>query len=1371
MKKTRKAVSLLLSLLIIFPTLSGTGVTAFAEETDITDYLTYEHKSTQMYGDGINITGCDTSISGDIVIPDTIDGYPVVYLGDYAFKNCDKITSVTIPDSVKSIHNSAFPYTCKNLKEITIGAGVSILPSIYAPVERVFISEKNKYFSSDEYGIVYNKDKTAIVLYPSANPQVTYTIPSTVTSIRSDASAFSKKLAFIDVADGNTAYSSDDYGVLYNTDKTRLIRCPQSFIYTDYEIPDGVMSAAQRPFINCTNITKITIGKDMTCVIDYLFAGCDNLAEVELHDNIQSIGNNAFASCPNLSSVSIPAGVTSIGNSAFAGCSSLTEINLHENINSIGESAFSGCSKLTTVRLPDGITEIKDYAFRYCKSLTEIIMSENIKSIGAYSFYGCSALESVELPEGITEIPDYAFYNCTALEEVTLPDSVETIGMATFQGCSIKELELPENLTAFGSYYTFADNDFTGVVIPDGVSEIPNYCFRGCDKLVDVIIPEGVTVIAESAFRNCTSMKEIVIPASVETIGTQAFSGCDSLNDISFLNPDCVFYDSQYTIPSDAVIHGYHDSTSEEYAMKYGRTFMAFGENNYEVFENLTYEVIDGAVTIIACDKESSGEITIPEEIGEYPVALIGEGAFDGCVNVTSVIINDTDVVIFDSETTIPASITIKGHTGSTAESYAVKYSRSFVSVDETDIVKHLKYIVSDGEVIIRGYNPTISGHIVLPDKIEGYPVTRIAGSAFFDCETITGVVIPESVTVIMDYAFKNCKNLETAVLPDKLTELKKGVFYGCQALKSIEFPETLTAIGDQAFRACVNIDRIEIPGSVKSIGELAFDSCQKLSSIILNEGLQEIGAYAFMNCYELSGIAIPDSVTVIGKSAFISCRALANVTIGKGLSELESDAFRWCKIESFSVDSENGYFSSDKYGVFFNKDKTLLIQYPAKNSRINYIVPDTVAEFASEAFYFAGNLKNVTLPDGIKTISNRLFYYSGIEGIIIPEGVETIGQEAFALCYYLRNVQLPESLTSIEKNAFHSCNKISEIKILNSDCEIYDDENTFYSKTIISAYAGSTAEAYAIKYNRQFEEIPRTGVTENLAYAIENGSVIITGFDKIPVGSIFIPDEIEGLPVTGINPELFAGNVSVLTVVLPDTVTEIKADSFRGCTSLKKVVATGVSSIGNNAFALCRALDTVVIFSDSVSIADNAFDEGADFTVFVKTDAELTAPEGLNVITFSLDKGILSFRGEYKSDLYYLFDLVAVMCAYYKGVDFLFFDSFEVVSADDGHIYYYTEDMQRLEFDGTKMKNIRFSVEAFDGENFNQLTFNELCEKVAAEDLSNFNFVIEEADDLATGSIEISLVDQINMTIQRILKALTNLINKLFAFFRKLGR
>ena len=128
------------------------------------------------------------------------------------------------------------------------------------------------------------------------------------------------------------------------------------------------------------------------------------------------------------------------------------------------------------------------------------------------------------------------------------------------------------------------------------------------------------------------------------------------------------------------------------------------------------------------------------------------------------------------------------------------------------------------------------------------------------------------------------------------------------------------------------------------------------------------------------------------------------------------------------------------------------------------------------------------------------------------------------------------------------------------------------------------------------------------------------------------------------------------------------------------------------------------------------------------------------------------------------------MMCTYYDDVQYLFFDSFEAISADEGHIYYYTEDWQRIKFDGTKITNVKFSVEAFDGEEFRKYSFNELCEAVGNGESENFNLVVEEADGLDRGNVEISLVDQINMAFQRILKALTNLINKLFSFFKKLG-
>ncbi len=1330
MKKIRQVISLLLSLLMIASTVFGTGVTAFAEENDVVSYLTYEYSSGLLYGEGFVIKDCDTSISGDVVIPDIIDGYPVISVGNQAFSGCHNITSVTIPDTVKNIGSSAFS-NCNNIKSVTVGAGVKSMPSnaFGKSVERIEVSENNSTFSSDEYGVVYNKDKTELRIYPSGNRQTVYTIPATVTKILSDSYSarisFSENLAFIHVDDNNAVYSNDEYGVLFNKDKTKLIRCPRNLIYTEYEIPDGVISATEGAFYGCKNLTKVTMGKDMTAVGTSLFSNCTNLTDVIMHNKI-----------------------TTIQQSAFYGCEKLENVDIPESVELIGSSAFNSCVKLDAILLPDSVTTIGDNVFRDCAGLTEVIMSKNITSFGESTFNGCSKLEFIEIPDGFTDIGSYAFAHCSALTELTIPDSVETIGQYAFYDCGITEFVFPEKEITLGSG-VFCGSLIKRVVISADIKKVPSSAFMNCHKLTDVIISEGVTTIDDYAFQNCSILETITIPASVTTIGTGSMSICNNLKNVTILNPECEIKDSSFTIYSTATIHGYSGSTAEEYATKYSRTFVALDESNYEVFENFTYEVVDGAVTIISCDENTEGEIVIPETIGEYPVTAIGEGAFDGCVNVTAVTFNDTSVIIADSETTIPVNITINGYTGSTAEEYATKYNRAFVALEEeNNILDYLKYRINNGEVTITQGLASISGDVVLPDTIEGYPVTAIGNSAFRDCGNITGLIIPDSVTKIGMQAFQSCKSLAEVTLPGNLTE-----------------------IGEHGFRACTSLEQITIPGSVKTISYLSFDSCSSLVDIVISEGVQIIDDWAFSNCKNITEIVIPDSVTSIGDAVFGGCYNLSTVKIGKGLTSLDYGAMdSIAKITEFTVDEENEYFSSDRYGVLFNKDKTELIRYTPGHSRVSYKIPDGVTEIAPSAFRSSYYITDVTIPDSVKTIGNRAFYSCNITEIIIPDGVTTIGDNAFASCSRLVKAEIPASITSIDENTFNLCNMLSEVTILNPDCAIYDSEKTIDDSATIFGYSGSTAEEYATKYNRQFEVLTRTGAFENLEYTIVDDSAVITGFDELAMGSVFIPAEIEGFPVTQFSPELFAGNVSIMTVVIPDTVKVIETDSFRGCTLLEKVVATGVETIGEGAFAVCKKLDTVVTFSDTVSIADNAFDGCGELTVFVKEEAVLTAPETANVITFALKNGILGFKGEYKSDLYYLFDLVAVMCAYYDGVEYLFFDSFEVVSADDSHIYYYTEDWQRVEFDGTKAENIRFSVEAFDGEDFKQFTFNELCEKVASGEINNFSLVIEEADGLVNGSIEISLVEQINMTIQRILKALTNLINKLFSFFKKLG-
>ena len=168
-----------------------------------------------------------------------------------------------------------------------------------------------------------------------------------------------------------------------------------------------------------------------------------------------------------------------------------------------------------------------------------------------------------------------------------------------------------------------------------------------------------------------------------------------------------------------------------------------------------------------------------------------------------------------------------------------------------------LFYRVGDTGATVANCDDAVEGEVVIPDEIEGLPVTAIGDIAFSRCTNLTSITIPDSVT----------------------------------------------SIGDDAFNRCSSLTSINIPNSVLSIGEWAFSDCSNLSSITINDSVTSIGPWAFDDCISLTSIAIPDSVTSIGDLAFLNCKSLTSITIPQafhseaearrlGLDELWPDGF-----------------------------------------------------------------------------------------------------------------------------------------------------------------------------------------------------------------------------------------------------------------------------------------------------------------------------------------------------------------------------------------------------------------------------------------------------------------------------------------------
>ncbi len=318
---------------------------------------------------------------------------------------------------------------------------------------------------------------------------------------------------------------------------------------------------------------------------------------------------------------------------------------------------------------------------------------------------------------------------------------------------------------------------------------------------------------------------------------------------------------------------------------------------------------------------------------------------------------------------------------------------------DESDI---LTYSIAGDTATVTGMN-TDGGHLDIPSAVyvdgKEYTVTAIGNNAFRDCTSLTSVTIPDGVTSIGDFAF-----------------------YGCTSLTSMTIPDSVTSIGWAAFQSCSSLTYVYLP-SVDSIGSLAYYGCTDLSLIVTGKS-PTIGDYAIPSKTNIiqgvvddSVLSIADTVTRIGMGAF-NGSSYSVINIPSSVTSIGSYAFIDCAgLTAINVDSDNPNYSSID-GVLFNKDQTILIQYPAGKSADMYMIPDTVTAIGKGAF-FGCNLTSIGYSDGIAVIGDNAFFgCTGIAVATIPSSVTEIGRYAYQNCTNLALVVINGSPV-IGKDAF----------------------------------------------------------------------------------------------------------------------------------------------------------------------------------------------------------------------------------------------------------------------------------------------------------------------------------------------------------------
>jgi len=343
--------------------------------------------------------------------------------------------------------------------------------------------------------------------------------------------------------------------------------------------------------------------------------------------------------------------------------------------------------------------------------------------------------------------------------------------------------------------------------------------------------------------------------------------------------------------------------------------------------------------------------------------------------------------------------------------------------------------VTSSNTVTIAGYlvDTAPGGSVVVPETIEGLPVTIIDTWAFRHSNIITNITLPESLIEIRDKAFYDHDGITRITIPDHVVKIGESAFFACSYLTQVMIGDGVVTIGQSAFLECPKLADVTLGNSVSILGDGAFRRCYDLANITIPDSVVYIGNSAFNLCNSLVNIAIPDSVATIGYSAFSSCQDLESVTIGTGTTAIGIGAFSSCfNLTDITVDTTNPVYSS-LGGALFNKDQTAFIFCPGGKTG-SYALPASVASIDPYAFSSCTYLTAITV-DAANSV------YSSVDGVLFNKG-----QTSLIICPMGRtgSYTIPSGITSIEKSAFKSCSSLTDVTVPSSTATIGDKAFSF---------------------------------------------------------------------------------------------------------------------------------------------------------------------------------------------------------------------------------------------------------------------------------------------------------------------------------------
>ena len=1240
------------------------------------------------------------NLSGEVILPQAVEtlgkgafsgtactkftfeaGSKMTAMGDSALSNCGKLTEVeNFPSGITKIPDSSF-MSDKVLAKVTyaapekmtgIGAsafsGCEVLVSdaLYSPITEnmvtigasAFTGCKGEQFTAVTIPAGVTKLEQNTFANCSSLTTVMFTNTESVTEIAAKCFANDGALTKCELPAKLEVLGDSAFGA------TAL---------THVRIPVTLREAKQ-PFSECRQIGQIEWEEGLTKVIDNLFQNMKSSLKVDFQDQITEIGNHAFDS------------------------GSITGITGTNKLVKIGEYAFNSCMGISgKVELP-AVTEIHAYAFSKILA-TDFEISENITLIDNGAFMNCTNLKAINKNDGVADVD---LGNMTKLAE---------IGKQAFAGCSsIVSLRLSGTITkindsAFSELTTLANVKFNDNG-EAGTTELGSSVFSGCTNLVEVSTAKNVGIIGSSAFSGCIKLMRLNLAEGLQIIKSGAFSGCARLEGAL---PEGV--SEKYSSASGAKVM----LPNEKSVLEIPGTVTAIEDsafaNCYSADETLQ---ADG-------EKEPSDYkigIKAVHIAGNPAGTTIGASAFAGCQNLTKLTLGEGVTGLGDSalkdtrleEITIPATFktgTAKNSPFTSGENSTLK---KVTFADGIQVIPQyfLSNITTLTKIEIPASVQKIGDHafadcsnltaVTFKEPADS-KLTTIDTSAFEGCSLMTLFKLPEGVTTINASAFKDCKKISLTDLPTGLITIGNAAFENCTMLRVGELP-AITALGTAAFKNCVNLPFLSVDTSnLAEINATAFEGCTGLRSVQINGGEKKqttIADGAFATCNSLKWLDIENvksigknafaklpfsaleinQVDTIGESAFAGCDKLENPVIqnvktigasafaGSGaqtddnkvlldsIQNVGSRAFEGCQFTSADIRDlekvttytdpetkiEYSPFakSSIKKVEFSDETKNTVCTKAFKNVTSLQSVElaycftyGNISTIDASAFEGCVNLTDINLSDKLTTINGLAFYNTGLTEITVPasltkittasaagktvspfaggvlrkvtfaDGVTKSLQGMFMGTTSLEEVVLPKSLKTIDQNAFKDCSGLKKLSVVKSDQEtgeyVAAEENVLDTVEIINAGAFNGCSSLEALTLKNVAKIDSSDTNRTFGGC--------TSLKKVSVTGVTTTDNTGKTTLsTTIGTSAFKDNKALKEINL-DTIKTVSQEAFRGCgvaddgTDPATLTLNNVNAIGSLAFYGC-GFKAVQIPRQLTSVATGKID-GVEYGPF----------------------------------------------------------------------------------------------------------------------------------------------------------------------------